>query len=111
MLQRSRIYAMLRDALFAYSEKLHSLDVEIFAVEMGLNPRRGGSSDPALLDEFNKAFPETVGVSAALLLAADYIEREIVDLRHVDVAKHIVRDVRLAACSPEMRTGILKDWI
>jgi len=109
-LQRSRLYAMLRDALFAYSEKLHSVDVEVFAVEMELDTQRERSADPALLDEFNKAFPETVGASAALMLAADYIEHELVDLRHVAVAKDIVREFRLAACSPEMQTEILKDW-
>ncbi|SRR5260370_27060427 len=112
-MERSRVYTMLRDAVLAYSEKFHSADLEVFAIEMELNsrPGRAGSSDPALLYEFNKAFPETVSISAALMLASDYIERELVDLRHLDVAKEIVRDFRLAACSPEMRTEILKDWV
>jgi hypothetical protein len=110
ILKRSRIYAILRDTLFAYSESLHSVDVEIFAVEMELDTMTGESADPALLSEFNKAFPDDLSVGAALMLAADYVDREIVGLRHIELARSIVRDFRLAACAPEMRNGNLKGW-
>ncbi len=110
IMERVQVYAMLRDTLFAYSEKLHSVDLEIFSIEMELDERTGASADPALLDEFNKAFPERLSASAALILAADYIEREIVGLRRIDLARGLVAEFRVAACSSEGRAELLRKW-
>lgn len=97
MLRRVDVYNRLREGLFAYSEQLGSAEIEIFAIEMERNLSTGDSYDPALFDAFQRLFPETVTLAEAFALAADYVDREIVTLRHVKPAQKIVNDLRVAS--------------
>lgn len=103
MLRRLDVYNRLREGLFAYSEQLHSAEIEIFAIEMEIDSSTGDSYDPALFDEFQKLVPETMTLAEAFSLAADYIDREIVTLRHVKAAQKIVNDLRVASVFPSSR--------
>lgn len=97
LLSRVNVYNALREGLLAYSEQLHSAEIEIFAIEMELDSSSGDSYDPALFDEFQRLVPETVDLAAAFSLAADFIDREVVTLRQVKAAQKIVNDLRVAS--------------
>ena len=99
---------LLREALFEYSTLKHSADLEIFAHEMSIDTNGSHSADPALLDEFMKIFPETVSLRQCLLLAADYVDAELLQLRHVDAAKEIAEDFRTGAMCPEQMAYVLR---
>lgn len=97
----SAAFEMLRGLLLQYAEIMSSADVEIFAIEMEMIPGSSDSADPALWDEFSKACAEPLSVRQAISLVAEFVEKELVVLRHVDSAKRIVEDLRAALKSPE----------
>jgi hypothetical protein len=108
ILPRDKAYLLLREALLEYSALKQSVDLEIFAHEMSIDENGADSADPALLDEFNKIFAETVTLRECLLLAADYVAAELQHLRHIDAAKEVVEDLRAGAGRPEQMAHILK---
>jgi hypothetical protein len=100
------LYDMLRTALLEYSRLFASVDIEIFAIEMEIDPDCAQSADPALWDEFQKRCREGNSTAELIAAAADFVEHEIVLLRHVEVAKQIVSDLRSASLIQAMRLNL-----
>jgi hypothetical protein len=111
MLQRDEIYRLLHDTLEGYSKQFQSVDIEIFAYEMESPPGGTDSRDPALLDEFSKLVPQCVEAREAFDLVADYLQKELIELRHLDIGKTIVDDFRRAANRADGESDILRRWL
>jgi hypothetical protein len=110
MLDCNDVYNKLRASLFDYARQLQSFQLETFAIEMELIPGTTDSADPALLDEFLKACPGSMTLGEAYAIAAAYLERELVQLRHVGAAARIVEDLRSASTDPQSVAPPLRLW-
>ena len=105
-MKRLEAYETLRLALQALSTELKSADLEIFAIEMEFD-EAGISYDPALWEEFKSRFPDQASVTASLMLAADFVEAEVIGLRGIDAAISFAIALRRAACN---RDDLYKSW-
>ena len=108
------VFNQLRIVLDEYSTKLSSVDIEIFAIEMGFDPSGSESRDPALSHAFFDEcgdLENRISRESAFEVAASFVEKELVLHRQVEKAREIVEDLRSIRAGSREVPAFLVDWL
>jgi hypothetical protein len=111
MLERLEVYNLVHDCLMAYDEDgLNDVDLELFIYDLEFLPDSEVSSDPALFYQFEKMCPAKLSLEQSYLVAANFVEAELVKLRGAEVGVEFVDRLRHAAACPATACASLKEW-